>query len=304
MTRMLHLPDHQMKTRFPKAPFSVRHELSGHPLFTLPRLVELARRMDRDRIEYWSGAQAVNQKPDETPVVDLTIEETIRRIEDCHAWMVIKNVEDDPDYRLFLEQCLAEVSRAWGPAGESIDDIQGFIFVSSANSTTPFHVDAEQNMLIQIRGDKHMHVFDNEDRALVPEEAMEISPSKHRNQDYRPEFEERATVFEMHEGDGLFLPYMWPHWVKTGERYCISIAVTWKTPSVQRLNKVRFMNGLMRKLGWPQPAPGAWPVLDSAKAGVYTLARALIEPLRRSERSRRLLRQLLFGRKANYYYET
>jgi hypothetical protein len=296
----MHLPEADMKTQFPKLPFAIGHDLSDHPLFTLPRLIELARSMDRDRIEYWSGDQQPNQRPEETPGVDLSIEETIRRIEECHAWMVIKNVEHNAEYRGFLKACLSEVAAA---SKERLEDIQGFIFVSSANSTTPFHVDAEENMLVQIRGRKFVHVFDNTDRDLVPEEAMEISPSKHRNQEYRPEFEAKAQVFEMSEGDGLFLPYLSPHWVRTGERYCISIAVTWKTPSVQRSNRVRFVNGALRKLGWPQPAPGAYPALDAVKSGVYVCARAVVEPLRKSERSRRLIRQILFGRKANYYYE-
>ncbi len=304
MTNALELNRETLETRFPNAPFAIGHSLSDHALFTLPRLIELARGMDRDRIEYWSGDQTPNQSPEETPTVDLPVDETIRQIEECHAWMVIKNVEHDPQYRQFLETTLAEVTKMSGVNAEPMSDIQGFIFVSSAHSTTPFHIDAEQNFLIQIRGDKFVHVFENADRGIVSEEDMEISPSKHRNQPYSEEFEKRATVFEMSEGDGLFLPYMWPHWVRTGERYCVSIAVTWKTPSVLMLNRVRSMNALLRKLGMPQAAPGQYPALDKVKSGAYMLARAAIEPLRKSERSRRLLRQILFGRKANYYYET
>ncbi len=302
MTALITMPENQMRDKFPNAPFRARHDLSGHPLFALPRLIELARSMDRDRIEYCSGDVEPNQDPSTVPGIDLSIEETIRRIEDCQAWMVIKNVEHDPEYQQFLKSCLADVARAAGPDAESLEDFQGFIFVSSANSTTPFHVDAEQNVLLQIRGDKYLHVFENEDRDLVSEEDLEISPSKHRNQEYRAEFERRAEVFEMAEGDAVFLPYMWPHWVRTGERYTVSIAVTWKTPSVKRLNKIRFMNATLRKLGMPQRAPGSVPVLDGIKVAAYDAARFVIEPLRRSERSRRLVRQVLFGRKANYYY--
>lgn len=303
MTRLLDLPEEQMAAEFPERPFAIRHDLADHPLFTLPRLVELANAMDRDRIEYSSGDLEPNQAAYDAPKVDLSVEETIRQIEHCHAWMVIKNVEHDPDYRAFLEAALAEVGAA-APGGEGlIDDIQGFIFVSSANSTTPFHIDAEENFLLQIKGDKFLHVFDNEDLSLISEEAMEISPSKHRNQVYRPEFEERARVFAMSEGDGAFLPYMWPHWVRTGERYSISIAVTWKSPRVRRLNKIRFMNGTLRNLGLPQAGPGRSALWDGVKVAAFDAAHLVINPLRKSERSRRFLRQLLFGRKANYYYE-
>jgi hypothetical protein len=303
MSDLLVLDRDRVAEDFPHRPFPIRHGLSDHPLFTLPRLVELARRMDRDRIEYSSGDQAVDQNPDTIPEIDLSVEETIRRIEDAHAWMVIKNVEEDPEYRAVIEGVLAEARAAAGLGDDAMSDIRGFLFVSSAKSTTPFHVDAEHNFFVQIRGDKAMHIFDNEDRSLVSEEDMEITPSKHRNQRYATEYEARAQVYEMTEGQGVFLPYMWPHWVRTGERYCISMAITWKTPEVLRLNKIRLMNGVLRQAGMAQAGPGVHPMLDRAKVLAHDAAFALIDPLRKSERARRVIRQLLFGRKANYYYK-
>ena len=41
-------------------PFSVRHRLVDHPAFTLERLVELARRMPADRVEYNAGSWRVS----------------------------------------------------------------------------------------------------------------------------------------------------------------------------------------------------------------------------------------------------
>jgi ribosomal protein L16 Arg81 hydroxylase len=252
-------------------------------------------------VEYSSGKVQPNQKIEETPKIDLGIAETIENIENCDAWMVIKNVETVPEYRAFLEECLSEVA---DESGADMADFQGFIFVSSANTVTPFHVDAEENILLQIKGQKFMHVFDNEDRALVSDQDMEISPSNHRNRDYRPEFEKRAKVFELNPGDGVHVPYLWPHWVRTGDEYCISIAITWKTPQVLRNNKLLAANALFRKVGLPQSGPGAHPLWDHAKVAAYGLARALVEPLRKSEHMRKWLRGALFGRKANYYYES
>ncbi len=304
MTGYLDLNAEAVAAAFPERPFAIRHSLADNPLFTLPRLVQLARSLDRDQIEYSSGDLAPDQDPETIPTIDLPIEETIQQIEHCHAWMVIKTVEKDPEYRHFLDACLTEVASKTGADASTFQDIRGFIFVSSANSVTPFHVDAEHNFFVQIHGDKAMHIFDNHDRSLVSEEDMEISPSKHRNQHYDPDFEQRATVYDMAEGDGVFLPYMWPHWVCTGERYSVSMAITWKTPEVVRLNKVRFMNAFLRKLGAPQSAPGRIGWLDGAKALAYDVAFAVLQPLRKSEWTRRVLRQMLFGRKANYYYET
>lgn len=302
MSTLIQLQADTVRDSLYKAPFAVRHGLSGHPLFTLDRLVRLAQSMDRDRIEYNAGRLAPDQRPEDTPGIDLPAVEVIRRIETCGAWMAIKNVELDPDYRALLEGCLADIRAAQDADAEPAEDIRGFIFVSSAGSVTPFHVDPEQNILVQISGDKVVRIFDNEDRSLVSEEDMEMSPDKHRNQRYSESFEARARAFRLGEGDGVHIPYLWPHWVEAGESHSISLAITWKTPSVIRANKIRFMNGALRRLGLPQAAPGRHPWLDGAKVFAYDAMRAGLEPFRRSESLRRLLRRVLFGRKANYYY--
>lgn len=292
------------KTKFLKQAFPLKHALAGHPLFTLPRLVELAKSLPADRIEYNSGKLAIGVRLEDVPRIDKTPEEVIRSIEQDNAWMVLKRVESHPAYRSILESFVREANLAAGRAPGDFEDIQGFIFVSSAHATTPFHIDAEENILIQIHGDKFVRTFDNEDRALVPEEEMELSPSKHRYMHYEDWFESRATLHTLKPGDALHMPYMIPHWVSTGSSYSISMAMTWKTPEVIRLNKIRTMNGTLRRFGLPQRPPGMAPSLDAAKVVAHDAIRAVLDPLRKSERVRTFLRGLIYGRQANYYLHT
>jgi hypothetical protein len=100
------------------------------------------------------------------------------------------------------------------------------------------------------------------------------------------------------------MPYVIPHWVSTGSSYSISMAMTWKTPEVVRLNKIRTMNGTLRRFGLPQRPPGASPTLDAAKVAAHDALRAVLDPLRKSERMRNLLRGLIYGKQANYYLRT
>lgn len=292
------------REKFLKKPFMLQHGLAHHPLFALPRLVKLAKSMPRDRIEYNSGKVAVGVKPEDVPKIDMPADEVIRSIETANAWMVIKFVNEDRKYRELLQAFVEAANRAAGKHAKDYSDLQGFIFISSANATTPFHMDAEENILIQIRGDKFVRTFENDDRALISEEAMEISPSKHRNQDYEDWYENRATIHALKPGDAVHMPYMVPHWVSTGESYSISMAMTWKTPEVLRLNKIRLMNGTLRRFGLPQKPPGISPALDGGKVFAHDLFRAVVDPLRRSEAIRRTLRGLIYGKKANYYYDT
>lgn len=300
---LVHIDSATAKAKFLKEAFTLKHTLAGHPLFTLPRLVELAKSMPRDRIEYNSGKVAVGVKPEDIPRIDKSPDEVIRSIEVDNAWMVLKRVETHPAYRSVLESFVREANLAAGREPGDFSDIQGFIFVSSANATTPFHIDAEENILIQLHGDKFVRTFDNSDRALVNEQWMELSPNRHRNMPYEDWFESRATMHTLKPGDALHMPYMIPHWVSTGSSYSISMAMTWKTPEVIRLNKIRTMNGTLRRFGLPQRGPGALPMLDAAKVIAHDVIRAVLDPLRKSERIRNFLRGAIYGKQANYYLQ-
>jgi Cupin-like domain len=291
------------RENFLQKPFRLKHTLADNPLFTLPRLIELAKSQPRDAIEYNSGKVAIGVKPEDVPKIDMSVVEVIKSIEKANAWMVIKFVENDPEYRGLLESFVREANEAAGRKPSDYSDLQGFIFVSSAKATTPFHVDWEENILIQIKGDKFVRTFDNSDYGLVSEEALEISPSKHRNQIYAEDHEARATLHTLKPGDAVHMPYTIPHWVSTGNTYSISMAMTWKTPKVVRLNKIRLMNGTLRRYGMTQRPPGASPVMDAAKVFIHDAARAVIDPIRKSETARRVLRGLIYGKKANYYLD-
>lgn len=290
---------------FPCEPFPIQHQLAGHPLMTLEALAALTAKLAGDRVEFNGGKLKPDQRPENVPTLDSPPADIVRQIETSDAWMVLKNVEVVPEYRALIASFLDETARSLGyhsAATAGMKDFQGFIFVASANAVTPFHIDYEENFFVHIAGDKFMHVFDNRDRSLIPEAELEVYPGKHRNLPYREDFESRATVFTMQPGDGLFLPYTWPHWVRTGDSHAISIAITWKSRQDIRQNGLYFTNAVMRKLGLPQPEPGKHRWYDSAKIAAFSSARIATAPFRRSEIIRRNLRRLLFGRKANYYY--
>jgi hypothetical protein len=291
------------RTKFLKQAFTLQHTLADNPLFELAKLVELAKSLPRDRIEFNSGKVAVGVKPEDVPRIDKSPEEVIRSIENDNAWMVIKRVETHPDYRALLEAFVGEANAAAGRKPSDFSDLEGFIFVSSAGATTPFHVDMEENILIQIKGDKFVRTFDNLDHALVSEEALEISPSKHRNQTYDESFEKRATMHALKPGDAVHMPYTIPHWVSTGNTYSISMAMTWKTPEVKRTNKIRLMNGTLRQYGLPQKPPGVSPLMDAAKVVAHDAVHLVLDPIRKSENARRVLRGLVYGKNANYYLD-
>jgi hypothetical protein len=283
-------------------PFTLRHRLTGHPLFSLNAIIDLLRELPRDQLEYNSGKVAIGQDPDTTPLIDLDPEDIVRRIETAGAWMVLKRVETHPAYRAVLEQALLSMARAQGHASledAGFEDIRGFMFVSSPNSTTPFHVDGEDNFFVQIHGEKFFTICDNRDGSVVSDEAIEQAISKHRNVSYSDDYESKSTCHKLLSGDGVFVPYLWPHWVRTGSQYSISLAVTWKTRAVMRKNDILVVNSLLRRMGLPQAAPGKNRGADLVKLALFRGAKAMLDPLRKSEAARAMLRKIVLGRNAN-----
>ncbi len=293
-----------LKRDFPLKPFAIRHKLAGHPLLTLPRIAQLAAELPRDLIEYNSGKVAISQDPDAIPTVDLDPVEVVKRIETSGAWMVLKRVEKSLAYRALLEDTLLSVARARGfnsLADAGFEQLEGFLFVSSPNSTTPFHLDSEDNFFVHIHGEKFFTIFDNHDRAMVCDDEIERSMTKHRNLQYNDSFAQRAQEFHLFAGDGCYVPYQWPHWVRTADSYSISMAITWKTREVRRLNDLHFFNSMLRGIGLPQKPPGARPVLDALKLALYRTVVTAIKPLRASLAMRKILRRIALGKRANYY---
>jgi hypothetical protein len=293
-----------LRRDFPLRPFAIRHKLADHPLLTLPRLAQLASELPRDLIEYNSGRVAISQDPDAIPTIDLDPIEVVKRIETSGAWMVLKRVEKSPEYRRLLEGTLLSVARARGfnSLGDAgFKQVEGFLFVSSPNSTTPFHLDSEDNFFVHVHGEKFFTIFDNHDRALVADDEIERSMTKHRNLKYNEGFAQRGQEFHLFAGDGCYVPYQWPHWVRTADSYSISMAITWKTREVRRLNDLHFFNSMLRGIGLPQKPPGMQPMRDALKLAFYRTVTMAIKPLRASLAMRKILRRVALGKRANYY---
>ncbi len=253
-------------TRFNRQPFMIGHTLADHPLFHLERLVELATFLPEKSVEYNSGKLPVSQDPNLTPRNGLSIAETIERIENCSSWLVLKNVEQDPEYRDILDDCLNEMKPLVDSVAPGMRVRQAFVFISSAGSVTPFHIDPENNFLLQIRGNKRVQLFDAEDRFVMTEEQLEqFFTGAHRNIPYKPEFENRGQWYELNPGDGLHFPVAAPHWVKNGSEVSISFSITFQTDSSQRRQSLHRWNNSMRRLKLNPSNVGARPWADEWK---------------------------------------
>ncbi len=257
---------------FDRKPFHLRHGLAGHPSFSLPRLMELARRLPEEFVEYNAGALPVGVRPQETPRNGLSPEETVRRIAECGSWMVLKRVEQDPEYGALLDRCLDEVAAQAGAVLPPMRRREGFIFLSSPGAVTPFHLDPEHNFLLQIRGTKSVSMWDREDRFVLPEAELEkfYAAFVHRNLPWREVFQTTAWVVPLEPGQGLHFPVAVPHWVKNGPEVSISFSITFRSDSSERRELIYRANARLRKLGLSPHPPGRSILLDSTKRAAFS----------------------------------
>ena len=270
---------------FDREPFWVEHDLCGHPLFELPRLIELSRQLPADQVEYNAGTLPVTLDARETPRTGLSAEETIRRIEQCRSWLVLKNVETDCAYRQLAASCLR-------PMRELCPDMRAlelFVFVSSPHAVTPYHIDPECNFLLQIRGSKTIRTFPARDRAVLSEEELErfYAGGSRNLLCLTPETERKASVFELDAGRGLHIPVNAPHWVRNGPLVSISFSITFRTGASDRREIAYRINHRLRRLHLRPRPVGTAPAVDGAKYALFDAARRVARATRRLRARRR-----------------
>ena len=266
----------QFRHLYPERAGKLAHEVSAHPMLELEALARLASVIDPAHVEYNSGNLPVGVDPAAVPGNGLSIDQTIRSIEENNSWMVLKWIENDPGYRALLQDVLAPLRALVEPVTGPMLTLQGFIFVSSPEAVTPYHMDPEHNILLQIRGQKTMTVFPSVDDELLSDVDHErYHMGGHRNLVWRDEFARKGTSFDLSPGEAVYVPVKSPHWVKVGPELSISMSVTWRSDWSYREADARGFNHVARRLGLTPAAPGRYPHQNYAKAYAFRAMRRL-----------------------------
>ena len=268
--------DPRARQQFDKSPFTIGHRLAEQPLLTLPALIELARRLPADSVEYNAGDLPLNQDPALTPRTGLSIQDTLRDIETCRSWMVLKNIEQQSPYRKLVDECLDEVEAALGPLTPGMCARQGFVFVSSPQAVTPYHADFEYNFLLQIRGTKVVTVWEDQNRRLLSEEDRErVATGGARNLPFEDSFLTEGRPFELRPGQGLHVPLSAPHCVRVADDVSISLSITFQSSVSHRVLSLHKANRWLRGHGITPRQVGASPLADSLKFNAWRVMNRL-----------------------------
>ncbi len=264
-----HHSQEQFQAAYSDKPLRIRHGLTNHPLLTIDALVDLAGRLPSKQIEYNRGDVNIIE-PEETliPRNGLTIEDTLLNIEDCGSWACFHNIEADPAYRKLVKQFTDDLAEIVHPITGKLLSPGGFIYVSSPNAVTPIHLDPEYNILFQIRGNKEVYIFPQNDELVAPPQALETYYNTGLgNMDVDESIVEgRAECFPISAEQAVYIPLTAPHWVKTGPQVSISLSIIWRSESVDVQRRVYNANYYLRKMGFNPDHAGKHQILDKIKS--------------------------------------
>jgi hypothetical protein len=280
------------REKFNRNSFEVAHCLSSHPLFQLQRLLELAERTANSRpddLYFDMGDVRPGQRWDQIPGARFSAVEAMRQLESSGAWFIFRHTQRDPQYKQLFDRGLREIKEIAGDGVDSLIRQQDIIiFVTSPRRVTPYHMDRECNFLLQISGTKTVHVFDRDDRDILPDEEIERFWAIDNNAPvFRPEYQDRAISYKMMPGTGVHIPVNFPHWVQNDDNISVSLSVNFQFLDSMRANIYRS-NYYLRKLGVRPSPPGQHRTRDGAKSFAMSCALAARRLMRGGHRGDRI----------------
>jgi hypothetical protein len=271
----------------------LRHQLAGHPLMTTESLAQLALRIDPDYVRFHDGERRFSTDMDEMLRTDRTRKSLRKAIDNLHkasAFVQIINVRSDPAYRALLDELFEQVLPFLPVRDRQLLNRDAAAFLASPGSTTPFHLDHEQNFLCHIRGEKTFYVWDHRDRTVVSERSLEIFYREGvlRGTTYHPELQRKALAVALTPGDCIYMPMGSGHAASTGNDITVTFSVLMNTQSSFEQVETYRANYVLRKLGLsPTPVGDSW-VRDSLKHRTLGAARLVRDLARGRSRERRL----------------
>lgn len=267
--RLLSIDLERFRLDFNRKHFEVTHQLTGHPLFQIPRLLELAREMSAKwpkDIYYDHGVTNIGERWRTQPA-ELSVEETLERLETSKGWIDFKSAERSREYGKVLNTCIRDLLRVSGRQLESsMRRKQMAIFITSPNRLSTYHMDSEVNFLLQLRGEKKISIFPKGDAEVVLETEKErfwtVDPNAAI---YKPQLRNRADVVDLRPGIGVHIPVNAPHWVQNGNNISVSVAILYHSWPHAYANLYAANHLLRRRLGMTPTPPFKSRFIDTLK---------------------------------------
>jgi Cupin-like domain len=249
----------------------INHNYNKHPLMQLSSIEDLAGRLVKtDQCRFaLPGTQLDSDFFHQSGSPDgRSIEEVFKGIDEPGSWVALYNVEKDDIYKNFVSDVFSTVRTLVQAEEKNVFLLCSYIFISSAPSVTPFHIDRENNFYLHIRGGKRFTVFDKMDRDVISAPGVEefIVHSSQEGAQLNESIAGRGRVFDLEEGQGVYFPATSPHMAETTKGVSISVNIVFYTDTTRKHAQVHQFNNQYRRLGVNPTFPGISKWKDCIKA--------------------------------------
>jgi len=266
---------------FDREPFLFRHQLLGHPALDMANLARMIPTLPDWQVHYSSGRL---QRTDnfETAHRDhangMSIEETIDTLKTSNSYIMIREPDRDGSFHPLYRELMKDVHGVLGARGMGgrANDPKMYLFISSPDSVTPFHIDRYTNFLMQFQGSKRISVFPQWAPEVMASDVREsLVAYSGKRPLWRPEMETLGTTYDFLPGDALHIPFVAGHHVRNGpEEVSISLSLFFKTDeNLMWTDAMVFNDHLRRRLRLKPNAVGTHRWRDTTKAGLWRCAK-------------------------------
>jgi cupin-like protein len=260
------------------------HDFADHPLLAPDELAQLGKRC-RGTSRWFSFNS--NARPDSNfdEVGRLfpnnrSIVDSIHDISNARAWVLLRHIQADPAYRTLVDEAMDSVRERIETNDPGMYYRAGWIFVASPRTVTPYHIDRNNGLLLQVRGHKTLYVWDPDDEYVCSAHARETFHARHDLSlvRWREEFRERAHRYDLAPGTGAYIPMTSPHMVETLDESSITVSFTYSTHATRRESMMHFAHELARRARVTLPPLGSAPLSDRAAYALTALSVAAHGP--------------------------
>jgi hypothetical protein len=275
---------------FNRASFEFDHTLNELDVFKIPNLVAMSGRLP-DRGYFSTAESSVGAGWKNVGDGRRSLQQTLETIGESNSLVLLSHCEKDPEFGEVFQRIMDDVVAQVGDALRSDLKVgRATLVISSPRRVTSYHIDAEVNYLLQIRGDKTLHVFDPRDKSVLSDAELEAFYGGDADgARYKSEWQDRAQVYHLKAGKGVHLPLHSPHWAQNGAALSIGLSLNFNLRSAAGAGAVYKVNRRLRKAGLVPVAPGVSPLQDELKVAAVrgvSLAKALLRRGARGGRSR------------------
>jgi ribosomal protein L16 Arg81 hydroxylase len=123
---------------------------------------------------------------------------------------------------------------------DEIINPMSFIFISAPYTKAPFHLDPEHNFLFQIKGNKKFYLNNRLEKKIISDNEISDFYKDEINFEltYKDDYYQNLKEYNLHSGNGIYVPVTYPHLVNNTNTYSISYSLTFRSKfSIEHRNK-------------------------------------------------------------------